>query len=148
LDLHLHPKWQRTIIESLRSAFPRLQFICTTHSPFLIQSQRLGNLIQLDKEGDEEAAAEEFHRQSIEDIVEDVQGVELPQKSKRYLDMMEAAESYYRRLHEVADEADTELLSLKKRLDELTIPFGDDAAFAALLKYERGTVAASKAETT
>ncbi len=147
LDLHLHPKWQRRVIEDLRRTFPKIQFICTTHSPFLIQSQRLGNLIQLDKEGDEEAAAEEFHRQSIEDIVEDVQGVELPQKSKRYLDMMNAAENYYRRLHEIADEADTELQSLKRRLEELTIPFEDDPAFAALLKFERGTVAASKAET-
>jgi predicted ATP-binding protein involved in virulence len=31
LDLHLHPKWQRNIIENLRKAFPNIQFICTTH---------------------------------------------------------------------------------------------------------------------
>ena len=145
LDLHLHPKWQRTVIESLRDAFPKLQFICTTHSPFLIQSQRIGNLIRLDEDGDEEVAAAQFHQQSIEDIVEDVQGVELPQKSKRYLDMMEAAENYYRRLHEIADESDPQLTTLRQRLDELTIPFGDDPAFSALLKYEKETVAAGKA---
>ena len=145
LDLHLHPKWQQTVIESLREAFPKLQFICTTHSPFLIQSQRIGNLIRLDEDGDEDVEAAQFHQQSIEDIVEDVQGVELPQKSKRYLDMMEAAENYYRRLHEVADESNPQLATLRQRLDELSIPFGDDPAFAALLKYEKETVAAGKA---
>lgn len=36
LDLHLHPKWQRTIVENLTRVFPKLQFICTTHSPQII----------------------------------------------------------------------------------------------------------------
>lgn len=33
VDMHLHPEWQQVIIESLRNAFPRIQFIVTTHSP-------------------------------------------------------------------------------------------------------------------
>jgi predicted ATP-binding protein involved in virulence len=36
LDLHLHPKWQRTIVESLTRTFPRCQFIATTHSPQIV----------------------------------------------------------------------------------------------------------------
>jgi predicted ATP-binding protein involved in virulence len=36
IDLHLHPKWQRQIVTNLRSAFPRCQFIATTHSPQVI----------------------------------------------------------------------------------------------------------------
>jgi len=36
LDLHLHPKWQRRIIHDLKTTFPSLQFIATTHSPQLI----------------------------------------------------------------------------------------------------------------
>jgi predicted ATP-binding protein involved in virulence len=36
LDLHLHPKWQRRIIHALKSTFPAIQFITTTHSPQLI----------------------------------------------------------------------------------------------------------------
>lgn len=137
LDLHLHPKWQRTVIESLRKAFPKLQFICTTHSPFLIQSQRMGNLIRLDEDGDEEVAAAQFHQQSIEDILEGVQGVELPQKSQRYVDMMEAAEQYYTLLRECKSEVTSELSRLKLKLDELSAPFSDDPAFQALLKQER-----------
>ena len=36
LDLHLHPKWQRRVIQDLKRTFPRIQFIATTHSPQLI----------------------------------------------------------------------------------------------------------------
>ncbi len=36
IDLHLHPKWQRQIVHNLSNAFPRCQFIATTHSPQVI----------------------------------------------------------------------------------------------------------------
>jgi predicted ATP-binding protein involved in virulence len=36
LDLHLHPRWQRRVIHDLKTTFPSLQFITTTHSPQLI----------------------------------------------------------------------------------------------------------------
>ncbi len=36
VDLHLHPKWQREIIKNLPAAFPKAQFIATTHSPQVI----------------------------------------------------------------------------------------------------------------
>jgi putative AbiEii toxin of type IV toxin-antitoxin system len=38
IDLHLHPKWQASLIKSLKAAFPRLQFIATTHSPMVLPS--------------------------------------------------------------------------------------------------------------
>ena len=139
LDLHLHPKWQRRIIEDLRRTFPKIQFICTTHSPFLIQSLREGKLIQLDGE-----TGEEYSDASLEDIAENIQGIEMPQKSLRFTQMMEAAEAYYKRLHECADETDPQTQSLKQRLDELSIPFSDDPAFAAFLKFERDTLVAKE----
>jgi predicted ATP-binding protein involved in virulence len=136
LDLHLHPQWQRTVVEGLRSAFPNLQFICSTHSLFLIQAQRTGNLIRLDSTGDEERPAEDFHQMSIEDIAEEVQGVEIPQKSQRYLSMMAAAQKYYTLLRGGAANPG-ELEELKRQLDELSTPFSDDPAFQALLKQRR-----------
>jgi predicted ATP-binding protein involved in virulence len=33
IDLHLHPRWQRSAVRNLITAFPRLQFVITTHSP-------------------------------------------------------------------------------------------------------------------
>jgi hypothetical protein len=37
LDAHAHPAWQRQLGHWLRRKFPNLQFIVTTHSPFLAQ---------------------------------------------------------------------------------------------------------------
>jgi len=37
---HLHPSMQRTIIESMISAFPQAQFVIATHSPFIVSSVR------------------------------------------------------------------------------------------------------------
>ncbi len=48
LELHLHPTWQREIVEKLRTTFQGIQFIGTTHSPFIVQSLRPGELINLD----------------------------------------------------------------------------------------------------
>ena len=48
LDLHLHPKWQRRIIDDLRRTFPNMQFICTTHSPQLIGQAKPEEIIMLD----------------------------------------------------------------------------------------------------
>lgn len=36
LDLHLHPSWQRRVVQNLTAAFPKSQFIATTHSPQVI----------------------------------------------------------------------------------------------------------------
>lgn len=49
LDLHLHPRWQRRVISDLRRTFPKIQFICTTHSPQLIGQAKSGEIILLDE---------------------------------------------------------------------------------------------------
>jgi predicted ATP-binding protein involved in virulence len=36
IDLHLHPKWQRTVVSKLTEIFPNCQFIISTHSPHVI----------------------------------------------------------------------------------------------------------------
>jgi predicted ATP-binding protein involved in virulence len=40
VDLHLHPQWQRTALDGLRNAFPRLQFVVSTHSPQVLSSTK------------------------------------------------------------------------------------------------------------
>jgi hypothetical protein len=44
IDLHLHPKWQRTIIKTLSEAFPKTQFIFTSHSPLVTGSLESQNI--------------------------------------------------------------------------------------------------------
>lgn len=36
VDMHLHPNWQRSIVQNLQKTFPNCQFILTTHSPAVI----------------------------------------------------------------------------------------------------------------
>ncbi len=36
VDLHLHPKWQRSILQDLHRVFPNVQFIVSTHSPIIV----------------------------------------------------------------------------------------------------------------
>lgn len=48
IDLHLHPNWQRRIVNDLKNTFPKIQFVVTTHSPFIVQSIEQSELINLD----------------------------------------------------------------------------------------------------
>ena len=133
LELHLHPKWQREVVNKLRTTFPNIQFIATTHSPFIIQSVMPGELINLDPD----EFPDEYSDKSIEDIAENVMGVEMPQKSQRYQDMMAAAEDYFALLRRNPAPTDEELKEAEQRLNEAAIPFSDDPAFHAYLKLER-----------
>ncbi|WP_078905330.1 MULTISPECIES: AAA family ATPase [Streptomyces] len=47
IDAHLHVSWQQRIGEWLKSHFPKIQFIVTTHSPYICQSADPGGLIRL-----------------------------------------------------------------------------------------------------
>lgn len=76
LDLHLHPKWQKTIIDDLKRTFPNCQFIISTHSPFIIQSINSDELFDIEKMSysDENGS---YNGWSIESIQEKKMGVEL-----------------------------------------------------------------------
>lgn len=45
--LGLHPKWQRLVIQSLTKAFPKIQFVATTHSPQVLGSAKDARVILL-----------------------------------------------------------------------------------------------------
>lgn len=40
VDLHLHPRWQRGVLKAYRRAFPKIQFVVTTHSPQVLASAK------------------------------------------------------------------------------------------------------------
>ncbi len=112
LDLHLHPIWQRDVIEALRRTFPKVQFICTSHSPFLIQSLRSGEeLIVLDGQPTADVA-----NMSLEDIARGLMGVEDADVSKRYREMKGVARQYLETLENAAKAPEEKLVDFKKRL--------------------------------
>ncbi|WP_246413202.1 AAA family ATPase [Methylobacterium brachythecii] len=44
IDLHIHPKWQRTIIPTLARALPNMQFVFTSHSPLVVGTLERANI--------------------------------------------------------------------------------------------------------
>lgn len=160
LDLHLHPKWQRRVIGDLRRTFPMLQFICTTHSPFLIQSlESSEELIVLadieqrapDGSGDRATTSDDFHDSDeeaeglvtddlehlgIEAIASGIMGV-AADASPRYLEMLEVARGYLAELEEAAQSPQERLEHYKQSLAARLAPYADNPAFQAVLEAER-----------
>ena len=145
IDLHLHPKWQRSVVGDLRKVFPNIQFIVTTHSPFVIQSLKPGEVIDLNNINDIDvgegnaspAPCKSYVDRSIEDIVEDVMAVSLPSRSQRLQDMYEVAKRYYEILETSKGVGSAEKCELKAELDKLSAPFSENVAYHAFLEMER-----------
>jgi predicted ATPase len=72
IDLHLHPAWQRTVLPTLSTALPNVQFIVTTHSPLVVGSLEAANLFvleQTDKGAIVTQRPEKVHGASAEQIL-------------------------------------------------------------------------------
>lgn len=52
VDLHLHPEWQRSILNKLSAVFPNCQFIVSTHSPQIV-SEVMPNQVFILGRGDD-----------------------------------------------------------------------------------------------
>jgi len=142
LDLHLHPRWQRRIVEDLRTVFPHIQFICTTHSPFLIQSLRTSEeLIMLDGE-----PLSDYAQIGIEEIVKNM-GVLRPEVSIRYEEMKEVAKSFLQLLDETALSPTEKQEAYKKQLAQLVAPFAENPAYQAFLELKYASKLGEEIET-
>ncbi len=106
LDVHLHPSWQRTAVHRLRTTFPSIQFICTTHSPQIIGETSPGEIRMLEGKTmtpapfsfglDSSRILEELMfspsrnpdiKRQIELIFDDVDADNLPSAKKRIADL-------------------------------------------------------------
>jgi len=130
IDLSLHPTWQRKIIGILKELFPKIQFICATHSPFIIQSLEEGELITLDQPLDSEYSGE-----SIEDIAEDIMGVKMVQYSIKKQKMYEAAQDYLKALERAESQKDLD--ALRNKMNRLEALYSENPAYLAVIEQER-----------
>lgn len=148
IDLHLHPKWQRQVVNDLQQAFPNIQFIATTHSPFIIQSSVSGEVIDLNREPVEvlpegidvayPGPTATYENKPIEEIAEEIMGIEVPSRSAKYQRMFDTAKRYYELLElSKTAIAAPELDRIKTELDQLSSPFSDNVAYYAFLEMER-----------
>ena len=85
VDMHLHPRWQQTVIGSLRKAFPKVQFVVTSHSPQVLSTVKSESIRLLHSDREEESGETEFTVQTPPmqsrgvasgDILAELQGID------------------------------------------------------------------------
>jgi predicted ATP-binding protein involved in virulence len=98
VDMHLHPEWQQSVISSLRQAFPRIQFIVTTHSPQVLSTVRREQIRLLLENGEVENLADDigtygaessFILQEVLEVDSRPQSIETVGKLKKYQKLVE-----------------------------------------------------------
>jgi len=134
IDVHLHPKWQRKIVPALEDLFPECQFIATTHSPFVIQAVDRSKILVA---GSRRHLAQDGQNNSIEDIIEDIQGVDLPQRSLRAERLSKAAEKYFGLLKNSERARPLALQAAEDEYREASEPYTMEPAAHALLKLAK-----------
>ena len=124
IDMHLHPKWQQKIVADLKTAFPNLQFIATTHSPFIVQSLNADEILNLGNNRiDEHPNTMSLEQNAIFMGVESKNSTSFNKKEK-------AAIEYLEILNNKSPNKDID------RLNEL-IETSSDPVFKAKLQLER-----------
>ncbi|QDK81269.1 AAA family ATPase [Spirosoma sp. KCTC 42546] len=129
LELHLHPKWQLEVSEKLRNTFPNIQFIVTTHSPFIIQTARQGEVITLDGELEIDP-----YGKSLEEVAKYVMDVENTEYSPRIKNMRETARLYLQLAEEAKTASPDRKQQIQRQIIRLLEPFSDNPAYTALLE--------------
>lgn len=133
IDMHLHPEWQRHVVNDLKKAFPKMQFIMTTHSPFIVQSLNAGEVINLDgtplaADPNKRSLEENALYMGVEDTQSD-QFIRKEQLTMEYLKLVEEGEKM--------NKEPEKRLQLEEKLDELLTDFSDDPVLVAKLKLKK-----------
>lgn len=131
IDLFLHPLWQKRILDDLQKAFPNIQFIVTTHSPFIVQSVTKDHLLVLD---DVEVSEDEPNMKSIEDIAEEEMNMQGETRSKAYKRMLEAADEFFQIVSTSNGMNSEEIEQLRQRLAYLEAQVGNNPVYRALME--------------
>jgi hypothetical protein len=132
IDVHLHPRWQRRVVEDLRTTFPRIQFVATTHSPFIVQSMRTEELRNLHGQ-----AIPDLGNVGVEQIARGLMNVPRPDVGQRYDQMVEVAKDYLLQLEEVNHHPQEKLAAFEDALARDIAPYADNPAFQAFLELKR-----------
>lgn len=70
IDQHLHLKWQRAIINKLRTIFPNIQFFFTTHSPSIIQGASQDAIMyRVYRDGGITKVSEPYYRRDLNEFM-------------------------------------------------------------------------------
>ncbi len=117
IDLHLHPLWQKEILQALVKTFPSLQFIVTTHSPYVVTHLDLDDsqvqVLSITKNGISPVASK---GKDLSTASFEVFGVE--RRPKQYQSLIDDLFQEFEAEEPNLAILDKKFLSLKKRLGE------------------------------
>ncbi|GAA4598385.1 energy-coupling factor transporter ATP-binding protein EcfA2 [Actinoplanes octamycinicus] len=122
IDAHLHVSWQKRIGPWLREHFPNIQFIVTTHSPYVCQSASPGGLIQLPGPNDDFAprvVPDDLYRRVVNGSADDAVLTELFGLESPYSQRVDELRAELTRLERLAIRGTAEPGDLE-RLTDLT----------------------------
>ncbi|MGO1618189.1 MAG: AAA family ATPase [Oceanisphaera sp.] len=131
VDLHLHPAWQQGVISSLRSAFPNIQFIVSTHSPQVLSSVHKENIRTVGRNAEGKFVAEiplvRSYGEISSDVLETIMLVAPypPIAERKNLD----------RLVELVDQGDYQETEAHSLFEQLTASLG--SSHPALVRLQR-----------
>lgn len=126
IDMHLHPSWQRKIIDSLHKTFPKVQFIFTTHSPTVLTNVPKEN-IQILKEGKIFNTETNTYGRDVNSILREIMYTEIrPSEVKEKLTAfsnaiddsdLDTAETLLKELRTILGDNDSEVVGAQVTLD-------------------------------
>ena len=112
IEQHLHPLMQRSIIQSTKKLFPKMQLIASTHSPLVVQGAQLYDIVALYRDGSTITSniLRDYSLHSIEDIFTAEELFETPPYSAELQELRES----YRELVSKADRSESEQNELRE----------------------------------
>ena len=131
LDMHLHPKWQRNVVAQLKAVFPKVQFIATSHSPYIIQSLDAEELISLDGE----ILDRDPKDQSL-DFTTAYMGIS-SYRSAEFEEKERNAQKVYQKIEQARKQDGKEQELTLEEIDELIEKHSSDPAYVAKLKFQK-----------
>ena len=117
VDLHLHPSWQRVALSQLEGAFPKLQFIVTTHSPLVLGGVPDGIVSVLSREEEGHTVVSTGPSVKGWRVDQLLTGMHFDVSSPYDLDTEALRDEYGRKLNELGPEH-YYVQALEKQLDE------------------------------
>ena len=120
IDMHLHPKWQQTVLTDMIKAFPNMQFIVTTHSPQVLTTVKKEQIRILDDNKVITPSSHSFGENSSV-LLAEIMGVSpLPP-----LDIVEKRKEYQR----VVEDREYDTNHAKSLRQELIANYGEMSTF-------------------
>lgn len=122
IDLHLHPQWQKRILNDLQIVFPMIQWVVTTHAPSILTNIQTSQLRVL-KDGVIQQIENQIYGKNIDDITRfvfetDVRPQEVIARFKQLNDAIETqrfdvAKKLLEELETMIDQDERELIEAR-----------------------------------